>query len=374
MIRSIGSSICVLLSLTTGAISSFGHGTGQSHPHADLSSDGQVLGHNGLRYQVDLNWAKADPEVAPVINAHAMAESRDGLIYLVTDHPKNAFLVFEKDGAFVRSFGEGLVGGHGIEIFEKDGEELLIHVDCGWHFAAEGWNATPSNGRVTILKLDGTIVRQLPTPFEMGIGEAGDRQFMPCDVAVTPSGTILIADGYATDYVYEVTLSGALVRRWGGKAEGEPWGLNNAHGISLDLSDPNRPLVWVPSRSENVLKAFTLEGEFVESFELPGAYAGQLFFRDDKIYTAVCWSKEGGTGKRLGQSGFLLVLDRATKRVLSAPGGSEPTYLDGALQPLYQTEKTFIHGHDLYVDREGAIYLGEWNADRRYPAKLTLVD
>ena len=160
-----------------------------------------TLGHNGLEYSVDLNWAKVDPNIAPVINSRAIAEGRDGLLYLVTDHPKAAFIVLKKDGTFVRSFGEGLVGGHGLEIFEKNGEEYVIHVDCGWHFEAEGWNAHPSNGRITILKTDGTIVKRLPTPFEMGIGEAGDRQFMPCDVAVTPKGTVLIADGYASDFV-----------------------------------------------------------------------------------------------------------------------------------------------------------------------------
>ncbi len=65
-------------------------------------------------------------------------------------------------------------------------------------------------------------------------------------------------------------------------------------------------------------------------------------------------------------------MDRETKRVLSAPGGSEPVYVDGELQPLYQTSQTFVHGHDLYVDSDGAIYIGEWNANRRYPAKLSL--
>jgi len=355
---------------------SLGHGDGKNHAH-EISNEGhghgKILGHNGLRYSIDLEWAKADPEVAPVINSHALAEGRDGSIYVVTDHPKNAFVVFKKDGTYLRSFGEGLPGGHGLEIFERDGEEFVIHVDCGWHFKAEGWNATPRNGRVTILKTDGTIVKRLPTPFEMGIGEAGDRQFMPCDVAVTPQGTILIADGYASNFIYEMTMEGALVRRWGGP-KGDPSHLKNAHGISLEAIDGGRPIVWVPSRSENKLKAFTLEGEYLETIELPGAYAGQLFFRGDKVYTAVCWSKENGVGKKLKESGFLLVMDRKTKKVLSAPGGNEPVYVDGVLQPLYQTSKTFMHGHDLYVDSEGAIYFGEWNANRRYPAKLTLID
>jgi hypothetical protein len=59
--------------------------------------------------------------------------------------------------------------------------------------------------------------------------------------------------------------------------------------------------------------------------------------------------------------------------VISAPGGTAPTYVDDKLQPISQAEAIFRHPHDLYVDSDGAIYLGEWNADRRYPAKLTPV-
>jgi hypothetical protein len=86
-----------------------------------------------------------------------------------------------------------------------------------------------------------------------------------------------------------------------------------------------------------------------------------------------CWIKQDGTGDRQGNSGFVVVLDRKTKRVISAPGGNEPVYLDGKLQPLFQTVPVFKHGHDLHVDEDGAIYVGEWNANRRYPAKLTPV-
>ena len=53
-----------------------------------------------------------------------------------------------------------------------------------------------------------------------------------------------------------------------------------------------------------------------------------------------------------------------------APGGSESKSLDGKLQPLHKMSKPFLHGHDLYVDAEGAIYLGEWNANRPDPTKL----
>lgn len=332
------------------------------------SSGGVVIGHGSARYRVDMEWAKADPAVAPVINSHALAEGRDGRIYLVTDHPQNDFIVFEKDGTYVRSISQGLGGGHGLEIFEKDGTEYLLHIDCGWHFAAEGWNPKAGQGRVTLLTTAGEVVRKFPTPQELGINEG---KFMPCDAAYTPGGTLLIADGYGSNFIYEFTLEGKLLKQWGGPTKDDA-NLSNAHGISIDATDPRGPLVWVPSRSQSQIKAFTLDGAYVDTIDLPGTFAGQLVFRDDKIYTAVCWSKENGTGKKLNQSGFVLVLDRKTKRVLSAPGGSEPVYTDGKLQPMHQTEAVFKHCHDLYVDTAGDIYVGEWNADRRYPWKLSL--
>jgi len=96
-----------------------------------------LLGHGPAKYRLDPAWAKVDPAVAPIVNAHALAEGKDGRIYLVTDHPKNDFLVFEQDGRFVRAISAGLGGGHGLEIFEKDGVEYLVHVDSGWHMAAQ---------------------------------------------------------------------------------------------------------------------------------------------------------------------------------------------------------------------------------------------
>jgi len=335
---------------------------------ATAAGESDLLGHGPARYRVDRNWAKVDPAVAPIVNAHALAEGKDGRIYLVTDHPRNDFLVFEKDGRYVRSISAGLGGGHGLEIFVQDGVEYLVHVDSGWHMAAEGWNPTAVEGRITLLTTAGQVVRKFPTPRELGLG---DGKFMPCDVAWTPAGTLLVADGYGSNFIYEFSLDGKLLRKWGGPTK-DGANLNNAHGISLDATDPRGPLVWVPSRGQNQLKAFTLEGRHVDTLELPGAFAGQLCFRGDKAYAAVCWSKDA-QGRRLNQSGFVVVLDRATKRVLSVPGGSEPRYVDGKLQPLGQTQPVFKHAHDLFVDAAGDIYVGEWNAQRRYPFKLTWV-
>ena len=48
-------------------------------------------------------------------------------------------------------------------------------------------------------------------------------------------------------------------------------------------------------------------------------------------------------------TGFVTILDKNNK-VISNIGGSEPVYTNGVLQPMRQTEKIFIHPHDVCVE------------------------
>ncbi|MEM1061923.1 MAG: 6-bladed beta-propeller [Planctomycetota bacterium] len=311
-----------------------------------------------------------------MINAHAMVEGRDGRLYLVTDHPANAVLVFAADGTFLNAIGEGLKGGHGIDVVEIDGEELLVHVDCGWSFPDDrGGKPIKLDGSVNLLRKDGTVVRTLPSPRKLGL-ITEDEPYNPCDVAVTRDGDILVIDGYGTNRVYHFTADGRLVRHWGGRRSGgDPASIQNGHGISLEYaSDADEPLVWVSSRSESKLKTFTLRGEHLRTIEIPGTFPGQPVIRDGLIYSGVCWSRQDGVGKRLARSGFVVILDRETGHVVSAPGGTTPSQVDGRTQPLFQDAEVFRHVHDLMVDDAGNIYVMEWNAGCRYPFKLELIE
>lgn len=358
------------LLMTPPALAHPGHTT-QAHPSTAADDPTPaIIGHGPAKYRVDRTWGLVGDADAKVANAHAMVEDSEGHIYLITDHADNAFVVYKKDGTFIRAFGD-LQGGHGIDLISLDGTEYLIHVDGGWH-AKEGGGWKNGNGAVHIVDKQGKVLRKLPSPTETGHYKAGEK-FKPCDVAVTANNDILVVDGYATDRVVHYKPDGTIVRVWGGRKNGEDDNLSNAHGISIDNSDKDNPVVWVSSRNENKMKLFTLEGEFIEALSFPGAFVGQAFFRGDKIYLGVCWSRQDGVGRRLGNSGFVLVLDHKTRKVISAPGGTEPVYKDGQLQPMHQATPVFKHVHDLYVDKAGDIYIGEWNAGQRFPYKLKLV-
>ncbi len=330
----------------------------------------EIIGHGDFKYRVNKNWVKATPDQAKVINCHSMVEGNDGLLYMVTDHPANAVVVFKKDGTFVKGIGEGMKGGHGIAMIMIDGEEHIIHVDCGWEFFVDK-DPEKKNGSVNIMTKDGKIVRTLKDTRELGLVDK-ETLFQPTDVVVTPDNDILVLDGYSSDKVLHYKSDGAFVKAWGGPAAGKPEHISNGHGISLDLEDPKDPILWISSRNENKLKQFTLDGKYLGEVNLDGAYAGQAVFKNDKIYTAVCWSKDVKTGQLVDKTGFVLVLDRKTKKVLSAPGGMEPVYTDGKLNFLQQDKanQAVIHGHDVFVDEDENIFLMEWNADRRFPLKL----
>jgi hypothetical protein len=72
-------------------------------------------------------------------------------------------------------------------------------------------------------------------------------------------------------------------------------------------------------------------------------------------------------------NGFLTILDRNYK-VISNIAGSAPTYdANGVLQKLERIGDTFIHPHNLYVDKQGAIYVAQWNSKGTHPIKLAPV-
>jgi len=66
------------------------------------------------------------------------------------------------------------------------------------------------------------------------------------------------------------------------------------------------------------------------------------------------------------------VLDKNFK-VVSNLGGSEPSYVDGKIQEMYQTVKAFSYPHDVCIDDEENMYVAQWNSGKVYPYKLTPV-
>lgn len=354
----------------TLSLNAYAHGPDN---HADEVSPtaqvqhGEIIGHGAFKYRVHKDWGKLDPAQYPIYNCHAMVQLKSGDLLALCDDNKHNFLLYSPDGQLKKAWMTEYPGAHGLELFEENGEEFFIVVDSGW--AVREGVQYKEVGRVAKTTIDGQLIFSLGHPQTIGAYAPGQK-YMPCDAAVAPNGDIYIADGYGSQWVLQYDKNGRFIRKFGGKEDADKHArLTNSHGISIDLRDKQNPRLIVSSRGENKLKIFTLDGHFIENIDLPGAYGGQAVVHGDNLYVGVCWSKEDGTGKKLKESGFVAILDKNNK-VVSCPGGSKPTYLNGKIQPMHQTSNTFLHVHDLCVDTEGNVFVVQWNAKGAYPMKL----
>jgi hypothetical protein len=316
----------------------------------------EVLGHNGFTYKVHREWGNLNTAKTPVNNCHEMVMDSKGRLIMVTDEIKNNIIIYDKSGKLIKSWGTAYPGGHGLTIFNEGGEDVLFICDS-------------TIGRIDKTTVDGKVLMSLKTPYELGIYEKNDP-FKPTETAIAPNGDIYVADGYGSQYVIQYDMHGNYIRHFGGDGN-EDKHLKNAHGVCIDQRDKNNPTLLCTSRLHNSFKRFTLDGQYISTIFLPGAYVCRAVIDDDNLYSGVCWSRL----KYLNltpNSGFITILDKNNK-VVSNPGGTKPIYRNGELQLMVQENAIFKHCHDVCVDEDKNIYVCQWNANQAYPVKLERV-
>ena len=349
-------------------------------PVSGQDPHGMIVGQGDFQYRVDTHWGRLNPNQVPVENCHDLAIDSRGRIILLTDCVKNNFIIYDKNGQLLDSFGTEYPGAHSLEIVNENGEDFIYLVDHGWirnrHWdgvSTDAWDS-PTNkviaqqGFVVKLTLDGRLVYTIGHPMTIGI-YSSDMAFRPADITVAPNGDIYVVDGYGSNYVIQYDSHGRYIRHWGGADNVDPnYKLVNPHGISVDARDPNDPHLIVSSRAERCLKRYSLDGIYRGTIATPGAYIHGPVFDGEHFFAPVCWSHIDGTNA--DDSGFISVFNR-DNQIVSNLGGEPPCYLSGELQTLCSSWDVFNHVHGLCLDDEGSLYVGQWQAKGTYPFKLT---
>jgi DNA-binding beta-propeller fold protein YncE len=193
----------------------------------------------------DLSW----PEVAAVA-----CDSRDRVyVFNRGDHP---VVVFDADGTFISSWGEGLfarphgifVGpddavyctddaGHTIRKFSPDGRLLLTLGD-----------GKPSDTGAT--SIDYRTIRRAGAPFHY-----------PTNLALAADGSIYVADGYGNARVHKFAADGRLLFSWGGPGSG-PGEFHVPHGIAVDRVG----IVYVADRENSRIQLFDAAGKYLAAW------------------------------------------------------------------------------------------------------------
>ncbi|MEP2237592.1 MAG: 6-bladed beta-propeller [Maribacter sp.] len=311
-----------------------------------------IIGHGSHQYKIDLNWGALNPNYFPVNDCHEMGQDSKGRILLLTNHTKNNIIVYDRSGNLLETWGTDYPGAHGLTLNVENGEDFLYIAD---------------NNRHEVIKttIDGKVVQVFSYPKESE-KYTFKEQYIPTETAIAENGDVYIADGYGAQYIMRYNAKGELLQTFGGKGD-EDHLFNNAHGICIDTRGGKSPELLITARQQNKLKRFTMDGEFIESIDLPGAYICRPVIKGDTIYLATIWSGDGSDG-----TGFISILDNENK-LISAPGGCTPIYGEHGLEPMYQSIKVFTHPHDVCVDDEDNLYVAQWNSGKTYPIKLNRI-
>jgi len=317
------------------------------------SAGQRVVGHGNFRYKVNDSWGNLNPLKTPVKNCHEMVMDRQNRLIMITDEIRNNIIMYDRSGKLLTTWGDQFPGGHGLTLFSEGSSDTLIICDY-------------KLGKVVKTSLEGKILQTFPHPAELGI-YTQDQPYKPTESAVTSNGDVYVTDGYGSQFVIQYDWNGKYIRHFGGKGDTDST-FDTCHGICVDHRGPGAPTLLITSRNHNAFKRFSLDGTYIETIFLPGAFVCRPVIDEDNLYAGVCWSRLKYLN-RTPDSGFVTILDKNNK-VISNPGGTKPKYVNGRLQLMVQDQPVFQHCHDVCIDGDKNIYVCQWNAGGTYPVML----
>jgi len=313
------------------------------------SKDLPMVGHGDFKFKVNKEWGVQDPGKIPVKDCHEMVMDSKGRLLMLTNHPENNIIIYDKSGKVLDAWTLEFPGAHGLTISQEGGDEFLYITDTDL-------------GKVVKTTLAGKKVLELDFPSEIAAYQ-DKRTYKPTETTVAPNGDIYVADGYGQNYITRFDENGKYISHFGGKGDADDQ-FDCCHGITFDTRNSLDPQLLITSRSKQEFKKFTLDGKHKETVKLPGCWICRPVLKNENLYFAVIITKSWWS-----YDGMLAILD-ANDHVVSLPGGSLPTYNEGVLQePIYDNQ-TFLSPHDVCIDNNENIYVPQWLSGKTYPIML----
>jgi len=304
-----------------------------------------VLGQGEFRYRVVPGWAQEALAKVSIANGHGLAIDAAGRILFLTDDPKNNVVILSPAGELLATWTARMPGAHGLTLVNESGREAVFITSTSLH-------------EVRKLTLQGHELLHLPCPERPDL-YAKAEEYKPSKVLLGDRGEFYVFDGYGKDYVHHYDARGALLKSWGGNlgAAENQLAHYGPHGGVVDRREPAQPVILVCMSDRQEVKRFTLDGQFISKFAMPGGNP-----RDAVIWQRFVFIPHLGDQWPTDKNapGFVSVLDEHN-RVVSNIGGSAPVDdASGALQTMRAVGTAFIHPHGLAVDAQGNLYVAQF--------------
>jgi hypothetical protein len=306
-------------------------------PAAGAAAMSLVLGSGEYRYSAVPDWAHL-PSGMVLGDVSAIAVDARDQVYLFNRgaHP---MVVLSREGAFLRSWGEGLfVNPHGVHI-GPDG--AIWCTDDGDHTVRK---CTP----------EGKVLLQLGVPGKPAPYMSGRPFCRCCHTALAPNGDIYVADGYGNAQVHKYAPDGRYLFSWGGPGT-DAGQFNLPHNICCD----DDGWVYVADRENHRIQIFDGNGKYeaqINNLHRPSALA--LIGRR----CPVCIVGEIGpymnVNRRTPNLGPRVSIMTREGKLLSRLGVI-PSAGDGPGK--------FLSPHGIAIDSHGDLYIGEVSS-RAWPS------
>jgi sugar lactone lactonase YvrE len=307
------------------------------------------MGYVELGLRANLDWERLPAGITHRDVPGVAVDSADR-VHLFTRHPHQV-LVFDSDGEFVKSWGDGIfINAHSIVIGPDDS---VYTVDNGAHVVrkfspdAELLLTLGTPGR----RSDTGWVPGVPAEIHMveGVKYPGPP-FNGCtDLAIAANGDIYVSDGYQNCCVHRFDAKGNLLQSWGTVGSG-PGEFRLPHALRLAADGR----VFIADRENDRIQIFSPDGEYLDEWNDVVRPCGMAFDAAGRLYVGELWRQVGNRGfvsdtRDIDQPSRMTVFDPDGK-VLARWGASA----DDKAAP-----GNFIAPHAVAIDSTGSVYVGE---------------
>lgn len=249
-------------------------------------------------------------------------------------------VVFSPDGKVIQEYlGPKYSNIHDMEIREEDEGEFI--------FGARNANAEG----IKFNAHSGEIVLQLPFPEASGLKL---KKFNPTAITVAPNGDIFLSDGYASDHIFKFDKTGKYLMHFGSKGDGLKQ-FHTAHGMTLDTRySPPRLLICDRNHlPKGRLLHYDLDGNFIAEVVTGLGMPTSAAVQGDYVSVP-------------DLHGRLVILDKSNTIVAVLGNNPDPGKGRSFKIPQAQwVEGVFSGTHGSYWDKDGNLYVQDWNISGR---------
>ena len=261
---------------------------------------------------------------------------KTGNIYTSAD---KGVVVFNPDGKVVRSFvDEEHSSLHDMEIREEDGVEYI-------------YGARNKGGvGIKFEAISGKIVLTIGLTNKSGLALTGLK---PTAITVAPNGDIFLSDGYASNIIFKYNKKGEYLSHFGKKGDALR-DFHTPHGMTLDTRyDPPRLLICDRNHLPiGRLLHYDLDGNFIEEAATRLNMPTSVAIQGDYVSVP-------------SLDGRLYILDKNNSVVSVLGYKADPGVSLYKVQQEDWVEGIFSGTHGSYWDKDGNLYVQDWNIDGR---------